>query len=102
MKYIFKIFFRIIQLAALIFFGYWLYLKFFGAPLEFAIFTITMLPFLIGGLVVGTLTSCVFLLLGTVQKSKFIKIYNIVLFILYIAAITYLIVLIHCNGGRAL
>lgn len=88
-----KIISRLLQIAVLIIFGYWIYLKYFGSPLDFAILSIILLPFIIGGLVIGFLTS-LFLLFSTPKSNKALKAYNIIMLLLYIAAAIYMLVII--------
>ena len=89
MKRFFNFIFRIIQIAALAFFGYWIYTKFAEPGLGFAFFTAVMLPFLIGALVIGAITTIVFFCKGLVKSSLFTKIYNIIMIMAYTGSITY-------------
>lgn len=94
MKTFSNIFFRIIQIAAIAFFTYWIYLKNTEPGVGFAFFTAVMLPFLIGGLAIGAITTIVFFFKGLIKGNLFIKIYNIKMLLAYAAAITYFLIFI--------
>lgn len=81
-------FFRLIQLAVLAFFGYWIYTKIAVGGLEFAMLSLTTLPFLMAGLVIGLIISLVFAFKKTTFKST--KIFNVILLLLYLASSIYL------------
>ena len=93
MRTVFKLIFRIIQLAGLVFFGYWIYLKYFGTGLEFAVFSITMLPFIIGAIALGTLISAAFCITCIARSNKALHVYNVALMLMYVASIVYMIVI---------
>ena len=94
MKTIFNFIFRVIQIAALVFFGYWIYTRYTEPGIGFAFFTAIMLPFLIGALAIGAITTTVFFCKGLVKSNLFTKFYNITMLILYAAAITYFLMFI--------
>ena len=88
-KVIFKILFRIIQIAAIAFFGYWVYMKFTSPGLNFAFFTITAIPIITIGLIIGSLISTIFLIKGSI--FKFVRTYNAIMFLIYLGSIAYLV-----------
>lgn len=91
-KLIFEFLKRIIQLAVIVFFGYWLYQKLFVGGLAFGMLTLTIFPFLIVGVLLGLIISLVTALKGS--PFKFVKIINIIFLLCYISATVYISILI--------
>lgn len=87
-KLIFNFLKRVIQLAVIVFFGYWLYHQLFVGGLEYAMLTMVTMPFLIGGLIVGLLISLIYAFKGSIFKP--IRIYNKIMLLAYCGAVIYL------------
>lgn len=85
-----KILGRLFQIVIIAFFGYWLYEKLVVGGLAFAMLTLTTMPFLIAGLILGFVESIFY----CIHKTNLImRIVNIVLLLAYAFAIIYIVVI---------
>lgn len=90
LRMIFKILGRILQVAIIAFFGYWLYEKLAVEGLAFAMLTLTTMPFMVGALILGFICSIFY----CIKKTNLImRIVNIVLLLAYAFALIYLAVM---------
>lgn len=83
---------RMSQVAILALFGIWLYEKLAVGGLEFAMLSLTILPFLFVGLLFGLITS----LIIAIKSSPFVlvRVINVIILLSYIAATVYMAILI--------
>lgn len=91
-KSIFFFITKVIQVAVLALFGVWLYEKLAVGGIEFAMLSITILPFLFVGILFGLITSLIDVFKKT--PSKLVKIINMIFFLGYTFASIYMAVLI--------
>lgn len=87
---ILKLLGRLFQLAMIAFFGYWLYEKLAVGGLAYAMLTLTTMPFMIAGLILGLVVSIIYCIKKT---NLIIRIVNVVLLLAYAFAIIYIVVI---------
>lgn len=91
-KSIFFFLTKVIQIAVLALFGIWLYEKLAVGGLEFAMLSLTILPFLFVGILFGLIISLIELFKKT--PSKLVKTINVIFFLGYTFTTIYMAVLI--------